>query len=133
MSDTTAESDQTAGPFSRFEWMLAGRYLRARRKEAFISVISWLTLISIAIGVATLIVVMSVMNGFRAELLTKILGLNAARVYGVEVGAKRCAITDDELEKATATPRTGNVGPRTHDEYMAGIEHELALRAGLVR
>jgi lipoprotein-releasing system permease protein len=76
LSDTTAESDQTAGPFSRFEWMLAGRYLRARRKEAFISVISWLTLIGVAIGVATLIVVMSVMNGFRAELLTKILGLN---------------------------------------------------------
>lgn len=76
MTDSTAESTSTAGPFSRFEWMLAGRYLRARRKEAFISVISWLTLIGVAIGVATLIVVMSVMNGFRAELLTKILGLN---------------------------------------------------------
>jgi len=76
LSDTTADSDQTAGPFSRFEWMMAGRYLRARRKEAFISVIGWLTLIGVAIGVATLIVVMSVMNGFRAELLTKILGLN---------------------------------------------------------
>ena len=76
MSDPSAESAATAGPFSRFEWMLAGRYLRARRKEAFISVISWLTLIGVAIGVATLIVVMSVMNGFRAELLTKILGLN---------------------------------------------------------
>ncbi len=76
MSDTTAASADTAGPFSRFEWMLAGRYLRARRRETFISVISWLTLIGVAIGVATLIVVMSVMNGFRAELLTKILGLN---------------------------------------------------------
>ncbi len=76
MTDSTADSTQTAGPFSRFEFMLAGRYLRARRKEAFISVISWLTLIGVAIGVATLIVVMSVMNGFRAELLTKILGLN---------------------------------------------------------
>jgi lipoprotein-releasing system permease protein len=76
LSDTAADPGSTAGPFSRFEWMLAGRYLRARRKEAFISVISWLTLIGVAIGVATLIVVMSVMNGFRAELLTKILGLN---------------------------------------------------------
>ncbi len=76
MSESTADASSTAGPFSRFEWMLAGRYLRARRKEAFISVISWLTLIGVAIGVATLIVVMSVMNGFRAELLTKILGLN---------------------------------------------------------
>ena len=54
MSDTTAESDQTAGPFSRFEWMLAGPYLRARRKEAFISVISWLTLIGVAIGATVL-------------------------------------------------------------------------------
>jgi len=63
-------------PFSRFEWIIAGRYLRARRKEAFISVIASLTMVGVAIGVATLIVVMSVMNGFRAELLTKIIGLN---------------------------------------------------------
>ncbi len=56
--------------------MLAGRYLRARRKEAFISVIASLTMVGVAIGVATLIVVMSVMNGFRGELLDKILGLN---------------------------------------------------------
>ncbi|MEP7240971.1 MAG: ABC transporter permease, partial [Devosia sp.] len=77
MSDlATGGAAQTAGPFSRFEWMLAGRYLRSRRKETFISVISWLTLIGVALGVATLIVVMSVMNGFRDELLSKILGLN---------------------------------------------------------
>jgi lipoprotein-releasing system permease protein len=63
-------------PFSRFEWLVAGRYLRARRKDAFISVIAALTLTGVAIGVATLIVVMSVMNGFREELLSKILGLN---------------------------------------------------------
>jgi lipoprotein-releasing system permease protein len=56
--------------------LLAGRYLRARRKEAFISVIASLTMVGVAIGVATLIVVMSVMNGFRGELLDKILGLN---------------------------------------------------------
>ncbi len=77
MTDHTAPA-QAKGtkPFSRFEWMVAGRYLRARRKEAFISVIASLTMVGVAIGVATLIVVMSVMNGFRAELLTKILGLN---------------------------------------------------------
>ena len=56
--------------------MLAGRYLRSRRRDTFISVISGLTLVGVAIGVATLIVVMSVMTGFRDELLTKILGLN---------------------------------------------------------
>jgi lipoprotein-releasing system permease protein len=65
-----------SGPFSRFEFMVAGRYLRSRRKDTFISVISGLTLAGVAIGVATLIVVMSVMNGFRDELLSKILGLN---------------------------------------------------------
>jgi lipoprotein-releasing system permease protein len=73
---TDVAAEQTAGPFSRFEWLLAGRYLRSRRKDTFISVISALTVIGVALGVATLIVVMSVMNGFRAELLTKILGLN---------------------------------------------------------
>jgi lipoprotein-releasing system permease protein len=63
-------------PFSGFEWMVAMRYLKPRRKEAFVSVISILSLIGIALGVATLIIVMSVMNGFRAELLGRILGLN---------------------------------------------------------
>ena len=77
MTLTAADvSAQQTRPFSRFEFLVAGRYLRARRKDAFISVIAGLTLAGVAIGVATLIVVMSVMNGFRAELLTKILGLN---------------------------------------------------------
>jgi lipoprotein-releasing system permease protein len=62
--------------FSPFEWMVAMRYLRARRREGFISVIAWFSLLGIALGVATLIIVMSVMNGFRQELLTRILGLN---------------------------------------------------------
>ena len=56
--------------------MVAFRYLRARRKEGFISVIAWFSLLGIALGVATLIIVMSVMNGFRQELLSRILGLN---------------------------------------------------------
>jgi len=64
------------GPFSRFEWLLATRYLRAPRRDAFASVISIITTLGIAAGVATLIVVMSVMNGFRDELITKIVGLN---------------------------------------------------------
>src|SRR6267142_1843419 len=63
-------------PFSRFEWMLSLRYLRARRKEGFISVIAGFSFLGIMLGVATLIIVMAVMNGFRKELLDKILGLN---------------------------------------------------------
>src|SRR3954466_11784552 len=62
--------------FAPFEWMLSARYLRARRKEGFISVIAGVSFLGIMLGVATLIIVMPVMNGFRKELLDKILGLN---------------------------------------------------------
>ncbi|HLQ90838.1 MAG TPA: lipoprotein-releasing ABC transporter permease subunit [Xanthobacteraceae bacterium] len=62
--------------FAAFEWMLSLRYLRARRKEGFISVIAGFSFLGIMLGVATLIIVMAVMNGFRKELLDKILGLN---------------------------------------------------------
>jgi lipoprotein-releasing system permease protein len=62
--------------FAPFEWMVAMRYLRARRKEGFISVIAGFSFIGIMLGVATLIIVMAVMNGFRQELFNKMLGLN---------------------------------------------------------
>jgi len=65
-----------AGAFSHFERMVAWRYLRSRRKETVISVIASISFIGIMLGVATLIIVMAVMNGFRAELLTRILGIN---------------------------------------------------------
>lgn len=63
-------------PFAPFEWMLALRYLRARRKEGFISVIAGFSFVGILLGVATLIIVMAVMNGFRNQLFEKILGVN---------------------------------------------------------
>ncbi|MEO1469645.1 MAG: lipoprotein-releasing ABC transporter permease subunit [Pseudomonadota bacterium] len=63
-----------AGAFSRLEWMIAGRYLRSRRREGVISVIAGFSLVGIMLGVATLIIVMSVMNGFRVELTQRILG-----------------------------------------------------------
>jgi len=62
--------------FNAFERMVAFRYLRARKGERFVSVIAIFSLVGIALGVATLIIVMSVMNGFRHELLGRILGLN---------------------------------------------------------
>mgnify|MGYP000543855005 CR=1 FL=1 len=71
-----ASTARETGPFAAFEWMLALRYLRARRREGFISVIAGFSFIGIMLGVATLIIVMSVMNGFRKELFDKILGLN---------------------------------------------------------
>ncbi|MCB1412456.1 MAG: lipoprotein-releasing ABC transporter permease subunit [Xanthobacteraceae bacterium] len=75
MDDAMSEPVRTA-PFAPFEWMLSSRYLRARRKEGFISVIAGFSFLGIMLGVATLIIVMAVMNGFRKELLDKILGLN---------------------------------------------------------
>ena len=69
--------------FGPFERAVAGRYLRARRGERFVSVIAIFSLIGIALGVATLIIVMSVMNGFKADLLSRILGLNGdLSIYG---------------------------------------------------
>ena len=71
--------------FDAFERMVAFRYLRARREERFISVIAIFSLLGIALGVATLIIVMAVMNGFRAELLGRILGFNGhINVYAAE-------------------------------------------------
>jgi lipoprotein-releasing system permease protein len=63
-------------PFAGFEWLLAGRYLRTRRREGFVSVIAGFSFLGIMLGVATLIVVLSVMNGFRKEMLEKIVGIN---------------------------------------------------------
>ena len=62
--------------FGAFERMVAMRYLRARRQEGFISVVAGVSLLGIGLGVATLIIVMAVMNGFRQELLGRILGVN---------------------------------------------------------
>lgn len=62
--------------FSSLEWHIAGHYLRTKRRESFISIIAGISFLGIMLGVATLIVVMAVMNGFRADLLDRILGVN---------------------------------------------------------
>ena len=62
--------------FNSLEWHIAGRYLRAKRRESFISIIAGISFLGIMLGVATLIVVMAVMTGFRADLLDRILGVN---------------------------------------------------------
>ncbi len=85
--------------FGAFERMVAARYLRARRKEGFVSVIAGISLVGIALGVATLIIVMAVMNGFRADVTERILGISGhINVYGTTQ-----AITDfDTKAKAVA-------------------------------
>ena len=91
------------GAFAPFEWMIALRYLRAKRQESFVSVISGFSLVGIALGVATLIIVMSVMNGFRHELLKSILGLNGH----VTVQADGGRLPDFDAAAAAAARRAG--------------------------
>ncbi len=70
------KKNQNPMPFSYFEWKIAGRYLKSKKKDGVISIIAIFSLIGIILGVATLIIVLAVMNGFRTELLDKILGIN---------------------------------------------------------
>src|SRR5689334_17763446 len=104
-------------PFAAFEWMIALRYLRARRAESFVSVISGFSLIGIALGVATLIIVMSVMNGFRHELLSRILGLQGhVIVQGVGGGL---ANYDAIARKVAAVPGVTRVAPIIDGQALA--------------
>ena len=75
-----AGAKRETAPLAAFERMIAWRYLRSRRKETAASVISFISFLGIMLGVATLIIVMAVMNGFRAELLTHILGVSGHMV-----------------------------------------------------
>ncbi len=103
--------------FSAFEWWVAMRYLRARRQEGFISVIAWFSLLGIALGVATLIIVMSVMNGFRQELLSRILGLNGhLSVYGA---ANTLTDYDALAERVRQVPGVVTANPLIEGQVMA--------------
>lgn len=103
MSSVEAENQIISGgakPFSPFEWMVAFRYLRARRKEGFISVIAGFSFVGIMLGVATLIIVLSVMNGFRKELLDKIVGINGHIFAGaIDQPLKDYADLSNKLEE----------------------------------
>lgn len=100
-----------------FEWMVARRYLRARRADGFISVIAGFSLLGITLGVATLIVVMSVMNGFRAELVEKLMGFNGHVVvsaYGGKLHDWR-----EVTEALRTVPGVTRVTPYVHAQAMA--------------
>jgi lipoprotein-releasing system permease protein len=102
-------------PFAPFEWLLATRYLRARRAEGFISVIAGFSFVGIMLGVATLIIVMAVMNGFRKDLFSKILGLNG-HVIVQRIGEPFTEYTETRVKLAA----------------VAGVKHVLPLIEGQV-
>ena len=116
--------------FSSFEWMMALRYLRARRQEGFISVIAWFSLLGIALGVATLIIVMSVMNGFRQELLTRILGLNGH--MSVYTTSGKMKSFDNIATKISSMGKVISVTPMIEGQVMVtarGIAQGAVVRA----
>ena len=106
--------------FNAFERMVAFRYLRARRQEGFVSVIAIFSLLGIALGVATLIIVMSVMNGFRADLLGRILGLNGdLGVYAMSGGL---VDFDAAAQTVREIPGVTRVTPIVEGQVMATSE-----------
>jgi lipoprotein-releasing system permease protein len=105
-------------PFAPFEWLLALRYLRARRKEGFISVIAGFSFLGILLGVATLIVVMAVMNGFRKELFDKILGLDG-HVIAFRVDTADFPDYAKYAEKLGAVPTVRHVVPIIESQVIA--------------
>ncbi len=110
--------------FSAFEWMMAMRYLRARRQEGFISVIAGFSLLGIALGVATLIIVMSVMNGFREELLDRILGINGhLSIYGQ---SEQLTNFDDLADKIRGLEGVTDVSPIIEGQVMATARSEAS-------
>ncbi|HEV8030950.1 MAG TPA: lipoprotein-releasing ABC transporter permease subunit [Stellaceae bacterium] len=103
--------------FNTFERMVAFRYLRARRQEGFVSVIAIFSLLGIALGVATLIVVMSVMNGFREDLIDRILGFNGH--LGVYAEAGPLTDYDSMAAKVRAVPGVVSATPLVEGQVMA--------------
>ena len=105
--------------FNSFERMVAMRYLRARRQEGFVSVIAVFSLLGIALGVATLIVVMSVMNGFHVELLNKILGFNSHLSLSSSSG--KGVVTDFDAITGTLrkVPGIASVTPTVQGQVFA--------------
>ncbi len=113
--------------FAPFEWMIALRYLRAKRQESFVSVISGFSLVGIAVGVATLIIVMAVMNGFRHELLSRILGLNGHMSIQAPIGT--LANFDTVASRVRAVPGVVRVAPIVDGQVMGAAN---GLNAGVL-
>ena len=116
--------------FGPFERAVAGRYLRARRGERFVSVIAGFSLVGIALGVATLIIVMSVMGGFQVDLLNRILGFNGH--LGVYPAGGRLQNYDAIADKIRAVPGVVSAAPVVDGQVLlSGARGQSS--GGLVR
>jgi lipoprotein-releasing system permease protein len=117
--------------FGPFERMVAGRYLRARKGERFVSIIAVFSLVGIALGVATLIVVTSVMSGFQTELVTRILGINGDITVQAYAGQK-IDNYQDLVTRIRAIPRVVSVIPVLDGQVLL-TTNSGGARGGLVR
>lgn len=124
-----------ARPFSAWELGLALRYLRAKRKEGGIALIAIISFVGIALAVFALIAVMSIMNGFRQELLSRIIGVNGhVYVQGRPIGPDQDR--DALLRRLRAVPGVANVHPMTQDQSVLigpGGQVSFALVRGVTR
>lgn len=124
----------STAPFSRFEWMIAWRYLRARRAEGGVSVMTWISLIGITLAVFALIATLAVRSGFRAEFVDTILGANAhvtvyniGRVDPVTGGIDRTIPDYTELaERIRQVPGVTRVAPLVKGQVMANARNRNA-------
>ena len=120
-------------PFSGFEWMIAWRYLRAKRAEGGVSVMTWISLIGITLAVAALIITMAVRAGFRSEFVDTILGANAhVTIYQTievsETGQTSRVITDYEAMAARVreVPGVTRAAPLVKGQVMASLGNRNA-------
>ncbi len=116
----------TVRPFARYEWLIAWRYLRARRAEGGVSVMTWISLVGITLAVAALIITLAVRAGFRSEFVDTILGANAhvtvySQTYQAESGETTRTIADfDALaERIRAVPGVIRAAPLVRGQVMA--------------
>jgi lipoprotein-releasing system permease protein len=102
---------------SPFEWTIAKRYMLPGRGEAFIALVAGISLVAVMLGVAALVIVMSVMNGFRAELLDRIVGLNGHAV--IQAYGGRLDNWQDVLEDVRETPGVVDASPLIDQPLLA--------------
>ena len=121
---------RTTPPFAAFEWMIAWRYIRAKRAEGGVSVMTWISLIGISLAVFALIATLAVRSGFRAEFVDTILGANAhATVYQSltvnEFGQTSRTISDYEgmAARLAAVPGVVRAAPLVRGQVMANFQN----------
>ena len=125
---------RSTAPFAAFEWMIAWRYLRAKRAEGGVSVMTWISLIGITLAVFALIATLSVRSGFRAEFVDTILGANAhVTIYNAGAVDAQTGRIDRTIEayesmadRVREVPNVTRVAPLIKGQVMASARDRNA-------